>query len=224
MLKQTLALTGLLLSLSASAAIISVDSSFGVDTITRDTGTGLDWLDVTETQWLSYNQVIAQMGAGGAYEGWRYATTAELDQLITNFGYVSLMAGPCPYGNKYCDRGEGLYDDNLIVEQMIHMLGDMVSEYEPAGSIGYSYGILADTPYSNDYQYEYVGLGIIGDYERRSSDLADQIDTTHGYMTYDRAEGHIGSFLVQTTTVPIPTAAWLFGSALIGLAGIKRKG
>ena len=27
----------------------------------------------------------------------------------------------------------------------------------------------------------------------------------------------------QTSAVPIPAAAWLFGSALIGLAGIKRK-
>ena len=28
---------------------------------------------------------------------------------------------------------------------------------------------------------------------------------------------------VSTAVVPIPAAAWLFGSALIGLAGIKRK-
>jgi hypothetical protein len=30
-------------------------------------------------------------------------------------------------------------------------------------------------------------------------------------------------FTPADTTVPVPAAAWLFGSALIGLAGIKRK-
>lgn len=31
------------------------------------------------------------------------------------------------------------------------------------------------------------------------------------------------SFLVEVNQVPVPAAAWLFGSALIGLAGFNRK-
>jgi hypothetical protein len=33
------------------------------------------------------------------------------------------------------------------------------------------------------------------------------------------SEAYIGG----VTTVPVPAAAWLFGSALIGLAGVARK-
>ena len=35
--------------------------------------------------------------------------------------------------------------------------------------------------------------------------------------------GSSTSFTATPSAVPIPAAAWLFGSALVGLAGIKRK-
>ena len=43
-------------------------------TFTRDTETGLDWLDVTETINKSYNEVEAQLKVGGKYQGYRFAT------------------------------------------------------------------------------------------------------------------------------------------------------
>lgn len=33
----------------------------------------------------------------------------------------------------------------------------------------------------------------------------------------------VGSFMVQTTVVPLPAAIWLFGAGLAGLVGVKRK-
>ncbi|WP_085758106.1 VPLPA-CTERM sorting domain-containing protein [Oceanicoccus sagamiensis] len=47
---------------------------------------------------------------------------------------------------------------------------------------------------------------------------AGDIDTHYG-PGYDYAEFH----LIQISEVPVPAAAWLFGSALLGLAGFKRK-
>ena len=32
-----------------------------------------------------------------------------------------------------------------------------------------------------------------------------------------------GSYLVQTSVVPVPAAVWLFGSGLIGLIGFARR-
>jgi len=49
--------------------------------ITRDTGTGLDWLDVPLTVGLSYNNIIAGSG-GWIDDGWRHATTAEVCDLM----------------------------------------------------------------------------------------------------------------------------------------------
>lgn len=106
LLKTAILISSIALSNSVGATILSLNSSFGADTITRDTSTGPDWLDVTETDGLSYNQVTALVGSGETYEGWRYASAAELDQLIVNFGYIAVQAD-CDYGVLRCDVNIG---------------------------------------------------------------------------------------------------------------------
>lgn len=235
MLKKLLALTCLTLPLNVSAAIVSLDSSFGADTITRDTETGLDWLDVTVTAGLSFNAVSAEFGAGGDYEGYRYATTAELDQLITNFGYVAVNQN-CDYGMTNCDIVSG---DNPIVEHMIRTLGDTGDAYYDAinddrdvgpGGAGWTAGWLADNPYPDDI-IAYGGQGVIADSEfihRHEGwsyyDTDDWIIPAHGSVgSGTGAALEYGSFLVTPSAVPIPAAAWLFGSALLGLGVVKRR-
>ena len=152
MLNNTLALIGITLSLGVNADIVLLDSSFGVVTITRDNATGLDWLDVTESRGLSYNQVSAQFGVGGDYEGYRHATTAELDQLITNFGYIPINSN-CAFSLVNCDRD--VKGETEIVEYMISVLGDTLDAHpdeigdfrdvSPTGA-GYTFGLLADIP------------------------------------------------------------------------------
>lgn len=105
LLKTAILISSIALSNSVGATILSLNSSFGADTITRDTSTGLD-LDVTETDGLSYNQVTAFVGSGETYEGWRYASAAELDQLIVNFGYTAVQTD-CDYGVLRCDVNIG---------------------------------------------------------------------------------------------------------------------
>jgi hypothetical protein len=65
-------------SFSASAALvdlINIDLKIaGDELITRDSNSGLDWLDLTETNGLSQNYILTQMGSGGLFDGWRYAT------------------------------------------------------------------------------------------------------------------------------------------------------
>ncbi len=230
MLKKTLALVGLLLSLSANAGIVSLGSSFGADTVTRDTDTGLDWLDVTVTRGLSYDEVTAQLGQGGAYEGFRYATTIELDALIANFGYTPLNS-TCRYGLLYCDHGFG--GDNEIVETMILTLGDTKDAYlveqgslyraSPSGA-GYTYGLIDDmgvfdgtTRVASIFDNELYWNG------QPQFDNADTVQSLAWAYNGLEAAGAAGSFLVQASLVPVPATVWLFGSALIGLVGIKRK-
>lgn len=67
---------------TAQADLISVnDAAFGDDSVTFDTDTDLEWLDVKETMGLSYNNVYGELGAGGQFEGWRYATSLEVTSL-----------------------------------------------------------------------------------------------------------------------------------------------
>lgn len=57
---------------------------------TTDTLSKLDWLDVTETGYKSYNKVVSELGAGGKLEGWRYATGIEVNQMLSNYTGVSI--------------------------------------------------------------------------------------------------------------------------------------
>src|SRR5262252_4644045 len=82
-LAHVLAVT--LLSLPAQAELVEVDLQVpGDKLVTRDTETGLDWLDLGGvTTNLSYDAI--QGGAGGwLASGWRYATQAEVCALFVD--------------------------------------------------------------------------------------------------------------------------------------------
>jgi hypothetical protein len=81
--RAALVLAVTLLSLSARAELVEVDlDAPGDKLVTRDTETGLDWLDVGGvTTGYSYDSI--QGGAGGwLASGWRYATQAEVCALF----------------------------------------------------------------------------------------------------------------------------------------------
>ena len=63
---------------------------------TYDPNTGLQWRDVNDTQGLSYADVSAELGVGGAYEGYRYATGAEIGQLFINAGITPTLGSSQP--------------------------------------------------------------------------------------------------------------------------------
>ncbi|MDP2810801.1 MAG: hypothetical protein Q8O34_11700 [Rhodocyclaceae bacterium] len=64
---------------SAQAAIIDHG------TFLTDTGSGLDWLDVTLTANMARFLVERDMWAGGDLEGWRFATGNEFNALVSNW-------------------------------------------------------------------------------------------------------------------------------------------
>ncbi len=47
-----------------------------------DTKAGLDWLDLDQTIGKSWGYVDSQFGVGGLYEGWRFATATEFEEMI----------------------------------------------------------------------------------------------------------------------------------------------
>jgi acetyltransferase-like isoleucine patch superfamily enzyme len=62
-------------------------NSIGDGLITRDTDTGLDWLDVSYTDNRSYNDVFSAINTpGNELYGWRYATLEEVEALWINAG------------------------------------------------------------------------------------------------------------------------------------------
>jgi hypothetical protein len=83
-------------------------------TLTRDTDTGLRWLDVTLSLDYSYSEILAALGPGGTFEGFRLGTGEEVATLAENAGV---------------DRGTGLfvpenYDPIVALTNLVGQTGD----------------------------------------------------------------------------------------------------
>jgi len=57
-----------------------------------DTNTGLQWLEFNASRAGSYNDITSQMGPGGAFEGFRYATSNEVLGLFMSQGVPDIGA------------------------------------------------------------------------------------------------------------------------------------
>lgn len=83
-----LVVLGTVFTMPANASLLSADSEFGSGTVTQDTETGLEWLDPLLGVMpgggccLTYNQISAEFGAGGLFDGFRFATRQELETLF----------------------------------------------------------------------------------------------------------------------------------------------
>lgn len=81
--KLLIASTIALASMGANAELISTDwKTTGDSLATLDKATGIEWLDLTETDGMSINQVQALLLT--TYAGWRLPTSDEVENLITN--------------------------------------------------------------------------------------------------------------------------------------------
>ena len=81
------------------------DQKFGIESLTRDTVQDLDFLDVTLTTNIGYDDMKTQFGSGGDFEGFRYATRDEVVSLINNYGFVpGAVTGETIYGPEMVDQ------------------------------------------------------------------------------------------------------------------------
>jgi len=206
-LKLAITTAAMALSVTANAAVISLDWQNSNDNlITRDTTSGLDWLDLSLTNGSSFNQTMTQMGTSGQFNGFRYATTNEVENLWANVG-IDLTAGASNGSTGSMQSG---------IMSMSTFLGNNVNLFDsvnyPYGALGYATNSLTDltltrmgafyyTPDSGNY-FEGTGDVIVG-----SSDIS----------------GFSGSYLVRTSPVPLPAAVWLFSSGILGLIAVARR-
>lgn len=212
-LKYASAVITLVLSSNVNAALVSTSWLNPNDNlITVDTDTTLEWLDTTYTLNRSYNDISSEFGVGGEFEGWRYATEDDLITFFTNAG------------------GAGTYNGQTNVSGVSSSLssadtyiGDLVSIWGGFDSYGErSYArFIYDRPASAGEKY----IGELTD--EYAVNRFDRVTLNNGNRAYDGSiHPYIGHALVRGTSVsavPVPAAVWLFGSGLIGLAGIARR-
>jgi hypothetical protein len=74
------------LSTAATATLTLESSSFGPDTITRDSETGYGWLDLTLSAGLSRSAILQELGPGGTFDGFELATEEQVAELFAHAG------------------------------------------------------------------------------------------------------------------------------------------
>ncbi len=103
----SLALLGLSVSSAHAVLINSLTSSdwlaAGDEKLTNDLY-GLQWLDLKETLNLSYSTVISELGKGGKFYGFRYATGDEVEGLWDSAG------GDSDFYDGWSVENNGLFD------------------------------------------------------------------------------------------------------------------
>lgn len=218
-MKKALSLLPFLLLSSTHAAIVDHGS------FTTDTATQLDWLDVTASVGRSYDDVATQFGPGGDFAGWTFATTEQFVALMVNATNLSQTEIANPYGY--------ILSNSDVTHEIVTLLGDTCAD------------VTCTNPYDIRYTYGWVALpaggpqgagngvhAIVFDYHDYVNGAGLDPRTLYGYGPDYPGDGrysptstqqtNLGSFLVRPSTVPVPAAAWLFGSALIG-AGLFRR-
>jgi len=197
----------LLLGFTSSANAVFTDNN----TYLSDSVSGLDWLDITATQGLSFNTVSAEFGVGGLYEGWRYATSLEFDNLVTNW------TGTTSSGNLYAYRYFSEASDT--VDNLVITLGNTNTANTSNDPLltNYSYGLTADAATGGK-----ATLAMLYDYDERIQPQ-DYANARYFSALPDEAKPNFGSFLVRQTSVPEGATIILFAIGLLGLLGGARR-
>jgi hypothetical protein len=195
----------------ARAALVAESSDFGANTVTRDTATGLGWLDLTLTLNRTYASIYAAMGPGEEFDGYRFATGNEVDELWENAGI---------------DASSSLYDPANYAP--VVALAQLVGQTGANGNCGsgctsfYTEGYIfsGDPPPAMFLSYAEMiwfdnttGLN-------PSHPLAPIARVGFPTSTNDTAKATRGAWLVQT---PEPDAVVASGVAAAVLAGVRAR-
>ena len=196
---------GLLISASLTQAALIDNGGF-----TTDTATGLDWLDMYHTQGNTYNETLAEISTGELV-GWRFATSAEFDGLISAAGV----------GSSYTEYGH--YQE--ILSEMVTLTELLGSSWSGTSSeiYQYSYTMGFVDPAIGSSQPAGPTMGYVRQfgYDEEQGGLFNP-----DIIPYDRDDPseYFGSFLVRANSVPdTGSTAALLGAGVAALAFLKRR-
>lgn len=197
---------------SASAAVI--DRGFSLE----DTATQLEWYDLSGTRGMSYNAIKAQLGAGGLFEGYRFATQQEVVDLMAHYGIIPQTTLTAAIVDIPALGYEPAFAFQLAMGLTRYIEGEGLSYY--GYTTGYTYfdgqpGGLLDT----------LSLQVYRSWTTDTQNAAVRL-SNDWLPTADATLSDTGSWLVRpVSTVPEPRtyALILGGLAAIGFAVRRRS-
>jgi len=200
-LRTVITASALVLSTSVNAALID-NGIYSTDDVS-----GLEWLDLNITRNVSYSSSLS------SNPGWRHATNTEVENLfsVAFDGYYSNNTiddrSDSNNGIVYSDQASDVSNFNSLFGTTYSNTANLWSfgMYMDENNILRAMGAAMEP--SGEGYTSVLGMDF-------SADLSSSIETGHT---------NLGFYMVRTTVVPVPAAAWLFGSGLIGLVGFARR-
>jgi len=189
-----------------------------------DTVAGIDWLKLSNTEALSYDQVSAQLGTDGQFEGWLFANKNQLETLFDNAGgsgnystYITLPDGSVTPNNT----------DNIL--PVLNMWGNMgfysYAEFRYGQPIDdkSAYGTIT-IPGTEGFFSAYPGWATIAVTDAPFSRflLSNSFESaSEPYYEYISSSALVRPALINP--VPVPTSIWFFGTGIIALLGMSKS-
>ncbi len=186
------------------AVLVSLnDAVFGVGAVTGDTDTGLEWLDLSITTNISLNALSAQLGPGGAFAGWHFATEAEVTELWANQGVPTPFTGDFAFGTPANDGALNL--NSFLDAQLI------------GANSTTSFGFILELSTISPFWWQIDAA--------TNNTVLGSTSSSFLIADFDTPSPLIGSYLVRgdAQAVPAPVTLALMGIGLVGLGFGRRR-
>ena len=206
-----------------------------------DHDTGIEWLKLDQTNGMSINQVNAELGEGGLFDGWRFATALEVQDVVTDLTGYDTSQTRYHYQNRYSSPAV-----QEIVDDFFMQFGKTY-EHRKGSSWNvehnhYSYGM-----YLNDGEVNMAGVRWFKDpvtSQRIRYYSYSYIDYEHETYSLDATASSRGVYLVADGGATLTTqedmslvennanarlanvsapGAVMAGLGLLSLSGLKRR-
>jgi hypothetical protein len=205
-----------------------------------DESTGIEWLGLVETQSMSINEVVAELGVGGLYDGWRLPTAIEVSSLATK------MTG---YSTK-----QNVANETSNNESVLELY------YDFSEAFGWLYTKTSGSSWGVHYDYRSYGLYLDDEnvlmsgarWRKNPQSSSRTYYSSYSYVDYDSpvtnytesfSDESYGVFLVadggatlttqrnmslvsnnpNAVSVSEPTGAALMGLGLLGMGMLRRR-